>query len=59
MIIAGPYLIVITDRAQVGTINGQIIWKVTATQVLSYTKTTLHLNEQQVREDSMGIIAVT
>ena len=39
---------VITKRAKVGEINGHTIWKVTATEILSYKRTTMHLNEQQV-----------
>ena len=47
-LIAGNYLVVVTGRKKIGTINGQTIWTVTNTEVLSYTKTNLHLNEKQV-----------
>lgn len=47
-LISGNYLVVVTGRKKVGTINGQSIWMVTSTEVLSYTKTYLHLNEKQV-----------
>lgn len=47
-LIAGNYLIVVTGRKKIGTINGQSIWMVTSTEVISYTKTYLHLNEKQV-----------
>ena len=45
---AGPYLIVITKKKKVGEINGQTIWEMAGTEVLSYKRTSLHLNEQQV-----------
>ena len=45
---SGPYLIVITKKAKVGEINGQAVWKITGTEMISYKKTTFHLNEQQV-----------
>jgi hypothetical protein len=48
-LLAGPYLVVITKKSKVGTINGQTIWKVAETEVISYTRTLLHLTEKQVR----------
>jgi len=45
---AGPYLIVITRREKVGEVDQRPIWKVTGTEVISYQRTLLHLNEQQV-----------
>lgn len=47
-IFAGPYLVVITDRALVGEINGHLIWTITKTEVLPYAKSTFHLNARQV-----------
>lgn len=47
-LIAGNYLIVVTGRKKIGCINGQSIWMVTNTEVISYTKTCLHLTEKQV-----------
>ena len=44
----GPYLVVITNRKKIGEINGHPIYKVTGTEVLTYKKTTLHMNETQV-----------
>ena len=46
-LIAGPYLIVITKRSQVGLVNGESIWMVEETQVLPFSKTDLHLTETQ------------
>jgi len=48
ILFAGPYLIVITRREKVGEIDQRPIWKVTGTEVISYQRTLLHLNEQQV-----------
>lgn len=46
-LIAGPYLIVISKRSQVGSVNGESIWRVEETQVLPFSKTNLHLTEIQ------------
>ncbi|XP_077503149.1 phosphatidylinositol-3-phosphatase SAC1 isoform X2 [Amblyomma americanum] len=46
-LLAGPYLIVIVERRRVGDINGQVIWRIKATEAYSYTRTSLHLTEQQ------------
>merc|ERR1719369_1643417 len=46
-LIAGPALIVITKRSQIGFINGESIWRVEETQVLPFSKTNLHLTETQ------------
>jgi len=48
-LVAGPYLVVITNRAKVGEINGKAIWKVAKTEILPYKRTTLHLTETQVQ----------
>jgi len=48
MLLAGPYLIVITRREKVGEVDQRPIWKVTGTEVISYQRALLHLNEQQV-----------
>ncbi|KAG0424248.1 hypothetical protein HPB47_000043, partial [Ixodes persulcatus] len=46
---SSPYLIVIVDRRRVGEINGQVIWRIKATEAYSYTKTSLHLTEEQIQ----------
>ncbi|CAN7992069.1 unnamed protein product [Ixodes hexagonus] len=48
-LLAGPYLIVIVDRRRVGEINGQVIWRIKATEAYSYTRTSLHLTEEQIQ----------
>ncbi|KAF8781883.1 phosphatidylinositol-3-phosphatase SAC1-like [Argiope bruennichi] len=48
-LIGGPYLIVITKKSSVGSINGQSIWRIEETDVIPYARTMLHLNEDQVQ----------
>ena len=45
----GPYLLVITEKSKVGEIDGHVIWEVKGTDILPFAKTTIHLNEMQVR----------
>lgn len=47
-LIAGPYLIVVTEAEKIGEINGQPIYQVQKTEMLSFRKTTTHLTEAQV-----------
>ncbi|CAL1547866.1 unnamed protein product [Lymnaea stagnalis] len=47
-LVAGPYLIVVTQREKVGTISKSVIWKVTKTEVFSYKRSLTHLSERQV-----------
>lgn len=41
------YLIVITDAEKVGTIAGQQIYRIVATELVRYETSSLHLNEKQ------------
>ncbi|KAL1115043.1 hypothetical protein AAG570_007074, partial [Ranatra chinensis] len=50
-LLAGPYLVVVTGRVKVGTINNQTIWKLTSTEVIPYPRTLTHLSDSQVRMD--------
>lgn len=50
-LLAGPYLIVITNRTKVGTVDEKTIWKITGTEIIPYQRTLLHLNEQQVQDN--------
>lgn len=52
-LLAGPYLIVVVERRRVGDINGQVIWRIKATEAYSYTRTSLHLTEQQNQYNKM------
>lgn len=47
-LIAGPYLMVITEREKLGTIQDQIIWRVKKTETLAYNRTLTHLTEKQI-----------
>ncbi|RUS70045.1 hypothetical protein EGW08_022194 [Elysia chlorotica] len=47
-LVAGPYLILITQRQSAGAIAGQHIWKVVKTEVISYKRSLTHLTERQV-----------
>ncbi|XP_069676100.1 phosphatidylinositol-3-phosphatase SAC1 [Periplaneta americana] len=57
-LLAGPYLVIITKKQKVGTINGQTIWQVAETEVISYTRTLLHLTEKQISENKLYISMV-
>lgn len=46
--ISGPYLIVATDKKQVGKIDGSVIYEITEFDVIPFTKTSIHLSEVQV-----------
>ncbi|KAG1689918.1 Phosphatidylinositide phosphatase SAC1-B [Nymphon striatum] len=50
-LLSGPYLIVITKRAEIGTINKDKIWKVVETDIIAYSKTDLHLTEKQIQDN--------
>ncbi|XP_014666143.1 PREDICTED: phosphatidylinositide phosphatase SAC1-like [Priapulus caudatus] len=50
-LLAGPYLIVITKRSKVGELNGDAIYRVDETDMLSYKRTFFHLTEQQNQDN--------
>lgn len=50
-LLAGPYIIVITQKSKVGEINGHAVWKITGTEIHSYKRTTLHLTEKQITDN--------
>ncbi|KAK0047895.1 phosphatidylinositide phosphatase SAC1 [Biomphalaria pfeifferi] len=47
-LVAGPYLIVVTEREKVGHILNNVVWKVTKTELLCYKRSLAHLNERQI-----------
>nr|KAI8763601.1 phosphatidylinositide phosphatase SAC1-like; partial [Biomphalaria glabrata] len=47
-LVAGPYLIVVTEREKVGHILNNVVWKVTKTELLCYKRSLTHLNERQI-----------
>ncbi|CAG2113933.1 unnamed protein product, partial [Medioppia subpectinata] len=46
-LLAGPYLIVITKVSKVGEIYGQSVMKIDETEIIPFSRTTLHLTEDQ------------
>ena len=54
-LLACRYLIVITDAIDVGTIAGHQIFKLVSTEIIPYTKSSLHLSEKQVQNNSIYV----
>jgi len=50
-LLAGKYLVVITKCSKAGTVNGQYIWKIDETQILPFSRSLLHLKEEQLSEN--------
>lgn len=50
-LIAGPYLVVITRKSKIGTINNQDVWLLEDYEIISFTRTLLHLTEKQISEN--------
>ncbi|XP_062501222.1 phosphatidylinositol-3-phosphatase SAC1-like [Corticium candelabrum] len=50
-LIAGPYLVVITGREKVGTIEQHDVWRVTSTDVIAFARSVRHLSEIQDRHN--------
>ncbi|KAK3855727.1 hypothetical protein Pcinc_037892 [Petrolisthes cinctipes] len=46
-LIAGPYLILITRRSKVGTLNKQAVWRLEDTEFVPYARTTTFLTPEQ------------
>ncbi|XP_064466901.1 phosphatidylinositol-3-phosphatase SAC1-like isoform X2 [Ornithodoros turicata] len=57
-LLSGPYLIVITERREVGQLNGQTIWRIKATEAYSYTRNSLHLTDEQNQYNKQYIAMV-
>lgn len=51
-LVAGFYLVVITNRKHVGQISGHDIWRIEEVDLIQFTKTSLHLNLKQVCDES-------
>lgn len=54
-LLAGPYLVIITQKVKMGDLNGQPIWRVNETEIISYSKTMLHLSESQSQDNRVYI----
>ncbi|XP_023819732.1 phosphatidylinositide phosphatase SAC1-A [Oryzias latipes] len=50
-LVAGMYLVVITDKVKVGDLLGHAVWKAVGFDVISYKKTILHLNDNQMQDN--------
>ncbi|KAG8176845.1 hypothetical protein JTE90_001984 [Oedothorax gibbosus] len=46
-LIGGPYFMVITKKTNVGAIYGQSIWRMDDVEVIPYSRTMLHLSDEQ------------
>ncbi|KAI4496523.1 PREDICTED: phosphatidylinositide phosphatase SAC1 isoform X1 [Polistes canadensis] len=51
-LLACRYLIVITDALMIGTIAGQQIYRIVSTDVIPYSRSSLHLSEKQVQNNA-------
>ena len=51
-LLACPYLIVIDDAQKIGTIANQDIFKIVSTHIVPYSRSMLHLDEKQIRNNS-------
>lgn len=51
-LLAGRYLVVITDAQICGTIAGHTIYRIASTEVIPYTRSSLHLTERQVQNNA-------
>lgn len=46
-LVAGFYLVVITNRKHVGQVSGHDIWQIEEVDLIQFTKTSLHLSQKQ------------
>ena len=44
----GPYLILATEKRCVGSIDAHMVYEVAGTELVSFSKTNIHLSESQV-----------
>ena len=44
----GPYLILVTKKRLVGNIDGHLVYQIAETELVSFSKTSIHLSESQV-----------
>ncbi|XP_076297594.1 phosphatidylinositol-3-phosphatase SAC1 [Lasioglossum baleicum] len=51
-LLACRYLIIITEAMEIGTIAGHQIYRIVTTEVIPYTKSSLHLSEKQTQSNS-------
>ncbi|KAI9014939.1 SacI homology domain-containing protein [Gaertneriomyces semiglobifer] len=53
---AGDHIVVITDRARVGQMNGHDIYKLIGHKIIPVRRSKLHLTEQQIQDDVSYVI---
>lgn len=51
-LLACRYMIVITEAERVGSVAGQNIFKIVATEILPYSRSLLHLSEKQIQNNT-------
>lgn len=51
-LLACPYLIVVNDAQKIGTIANQDIFKINSTHMIPYSRSMLHLDEKQIRNNT-------
>lgn len=49
-LLAGYYLVVITERTLVGPVSGHDIWKIDNIELVPFPKAFLHMNQKQVNQ---------
>lgn len=54
-LLAGQYLIVVTQREYIGSIAGHSIWRLSGTELLPYNRSNLHLNPEQIVDNATYI----
>lgn len=50
IVTVGPYLILVTSKKFVGSIVGHSVYEVGGTELIPFSKTTIHLSESQVNK---------
>uniref|UniRef100_A0A3Q3G8L4 SAC1 like phosphatidylinositide phosphatase b n=3 Tax=Kryptolebias marmoratus TaxID=37003 RepID=A0A3Q3G8L4_KRYMA len=50
-LLAGMYLVVITKKTKVGDLLGHAVWKASDFDIISYKRTILHLNDDQMQDN--------
>ncbi|XP_032414240.1 phosphatidylinositol-3-phosphatase SAC1-B isoform X1 [Xiphophorus hellerii] len=56
---AGMYLIVITKKMKVGDLLGHAVWKALNFDIISYKKTVLHLNDDQMQDNKTFVSMIS
>lgn len=54
-LLSGRYLVVATHRIHVGYIAGQAIWRLAASDLIPYTRSTLHLTTEQLADNKVYV----